>query len=259
MTNKSVVIINSLKVPQIKKILLYEMKFLVPNYSCLQNPWLGGYQPQITVLSVLNWICWTPTNKIPGYATAPAEDPRLLACDAVSLGEQFPTFHKITMFLSLRSCSPLNAKMKALWFFKMLGSTHPATQHHNPENMNPLTLFTKLQPPPPIFWTMWIWEQHNQIHTELQSEVIWTNTWQCCSRLCTVAIRCAFSTYKSFTRMSARARRSICVKIKHSITTTSHNNLSTYLLDSLDCSLFHINRIKLSLLYLAEYTVRFIP
>jgi len=21
------------------------MKFLVPNYSCLQNPWLGGYGP----------------------------------------------------------------------------------------------------------------------------------------------------------------------------------------------------------------------
>jgi hypothetical protein len=36
------------------------MKFLVPNYSCLQNPWLGGYRPQIPVLSVLNWICWTP-------------------------------------------------------------------------------------------------------------------------------------------------------------------------------------------------------
>ena len=36
------------------------MKFLVPNYSCLQNPWLGGYHPQIPVLSVLNWICWPP-------------------------------------------------------------------------------------------------------------------------------------------------------------------------------------------------------
>jgi len=38
-----------------KKILLgvYEMKFLVPNYSCLQNPWLGGYRLQIPVLSVL--------------------------------------------------------------------------------------------------------------------------------------------------------------------------------------------------------------
>ena len=29
------------------------MKFLVPNYSCLQNPWIGGYRPQIPVLSVL--------------------------------------------------------------------------------------------------------------------------------------------------------------------------------------------------------------
>ena len=54
MTNKLIVIINSLKVPKIKKILLYEMKFLVPNYSCLQNPGLGGYRPQIPVLSVLS-------------------------------------------------------------------------------------------------------------------------------------------------------------------------------------------------------------
>jgi len=45
MANKLVVIINSLKVPKIKKILLYEMKFLVPNYSCLQNPWLWGLPP----------------------------------------------------------------------------------------------------------------------------------------------------------------------------------------------------------------------
>ena len=60
MKNKLVVIINSLKVPKIKKVLLYEMKFLVPNYSCLKNPWLRGYRPQIPVLSVLNWICWTP-------------------------------------------------------------------------------------------------------------------------------------------------------------------------------------------------------
>jgi hypothetical protein len=53
MTNKLVVIINSLKVPKIKKILPYEMKFFLPNYSCLQNPWLGGYRPQIPDLSVL--------------------------------------------------------------------------------------------------------------------------------------------------------------------------------------------------------------
>ena len=69
MTNKFV-IINNLKVPKIKKMLLYEMKFLIPNYSFLQNPWLGGYCSQIPVLSV-NWICWTPppSNKIPAYAT----------------------------------------------------------------------------------------------------------------------------------------------------------------------------------------------
>jgi hypothetical protein len=53
MTNKLVVIINSLKLPKIKKILLYEIKFLVPNYSCLQNPYLGGYRPQIPVLSAV--------------------------------------------------------------------------------------------------------------------------------------------------------------------------------------------------------------
>ena len=45
MTKTLVVIINSLKVPKIKKILLHEMKFLVLNYSCLQNPWIGGYAP----------------------------------------------------------------------------------------------------------------------------------------------------------------------------------------------------------------------
>jgi len=74
MTNKLVVIINSRKVPKINKILLYEMKFLVPNYSCLQNLWLGGYRPQIPVLSVLcpqlNLLNTPPPRKkIPGYAT----------------------------------------------------------------------------------------------------------------------------------------------------------------------------------------------
>ena len=52
-TNKLVVIINSLKVPKITKMLLYEIKFLVPNYSCLQNPWLGGYRPPDPLFSVL--------------------------------------------------------------------------------------------------------------------------------------------------------------------------------------------------------------
>ena len=38
MANKLAAIINSVKVPKIKEILIYEMRFLVPNYSCLQNP-----------------------------------------------------------------------------------------------------------------------------------------------------------------------------------------------------------------------------
>ena len=70
MTNKLVVIIN--KVPKIKKVLPSEMKFLVPNYSCLQIPWLRATAPQIPILSVLgpqlnlfNHLL----NKIPGYAT----------------------------------------------------------------------------------------------------------------------------------------------------------------------------------------------
>ena len=52
------------------------MKFLVANHSCLQNPWLGGYRPQIPVLYVLcpqlNLLNPPPPprNKIPGYAIA---------------------------------------------------------------------------------------------------------------------------------------------------------------------------------------------
>ena len=68
MTDKLVVIINSLKVPKIKRILLYEMKFLVPIYSCLQNPWLVGYRPRSPF--PLSWTEFVepppPPNKIPG-------------------------------------------------------------------------------------------------------------------------------------------------------------------------------------------------
>jgi hypothetical protein len=41
------------------------MKFLVPSYSCLQNPWLGGCGPRspFSLSSVLTWICWTPPPK----------------------------------------------------------------------------------------------------------------------------------------------------------------------------------------------------
>ena len=70
MTNKLVVIINSLKVPKIKKILLYEMKFLVPNYSCLQISWLPLPDPRsLCPPSSTEFIEPTPPKKIPGYAT----------------------------------------------------------------------------------------------------------------------------------------------------------------------------------------------
>jgi len=66
-TNKSVVIINSLKIPKIKKMLLYEMKFFVPNYSCLQNPWQGSYCHQIPFsLSSTEFVEPPPPEQNPG-------------------------------------------------------------------------------------------------------------------------------------------------------------------------------------------------
>jgi len=72
MINKLVVIINSLKLSKIKNILLYKIKFLLPNYGCLQNPWLGGYRPQdpCSLCPKLNLLNPHPPNKIPVYATA---------------------------------------------------------------------------------------------------------------------------------------------------------------------------------------------
>ena len=52
------------------------MKFLAPNYSCFQNPWLGDYRPQIPVLCLLSSTEFVESllaKKIPGYATASAE------------------------------------------------------------------------------------------------------------------------------------------------------------------------------------------
>ena len=71
MTDKLVVIINSLKVPKIKKILLYEMKFLVSNYSCLQNPMTRGLPPPDprSFCPQLNLLTPPLPNKIPWYAT----------------------------------------------------------------------------------------------------------------------------------------------------------------------------------------------
>jgi len=94
MTNKLVVIINSFKVPKIKTILLYEMKFLVPNYNCLQNPmtrWLPPPDPRSSVLcpqlNLLKPPLPSRPNEIPGYATGfPKED---LLPDSASRDNKF--------------------------------------------------------------------------------------------------------------------------------------------------------------------------
>ena len=53
------------------------MKFLVPNYSCLQNPWLGGLPPpdplSLCPVSSTAFIEPPPRNKIPGYATGDSQ------------------------------------------------------------------------------------------------------------------------------------------------------------------------------------------
>ena len=46
------------------------MKFLVPNYGCVQNPQLGGYPRSLCPLSSTEFV-ETPPNKIPGYAIVP--------------------------------------------------------------------------------------------------------------------------------------------------------------------------------------------
>ena len=50
------------------------MKFLVPNYSCLQDPWLGGLPPpdprSLCPLSSTEFVeSPPPPKKIPGYST----------------------------------------------------------------------------------------------------------------------------------------------------------------------------------------------
>jgi hypothetical protein len=103
------------------------MKFLVPNYSFLQNPWLGGYHLQIPVLSVLGpqlKLLNPPTNKIPGHPTdsrstshqklAPValvsamdgEPLGLLATEMWVLQLQMQTVHRGNGVLSLYSAAP---------------------------------------------------------------------------------------------------------------------------------------------------------
>jgi len=73
MANKSVVIINNLKVPKIKKILLYEMIFLVPKLQLPPEPLTRGLLPpdphSLCPLSSTEFVD-PPPEKTPGYATA---------------------------------------------------------------------------------------------------------------------------------------------------------------------------------------------
>ena len=95
MTNKLVVIINSLKVPKIKTIL--------PNYSCLQNPWLGGYRPPdprfLCPLSSTEFVNLPSPNKIPWYATAvcapPPQPPGTDSCLSSYFEERCCRSHKV--------------------------------------------------------------------------------------------------------------------------------------------------------------------
>jgi hypothetical protein len=68
-TNKLVVMIDSIKVPKIKKILLYEMKFHVRNCSCLQNPTNRGLTPpdppSLCPLSSTEFVEHTPHHHHP--------------------------------------------------------------------------------------------------------------------------------------------------------------------------------------------------
>jgi len=94
------------------------MKFLLPNYSCLQNPWLEATAPRspFSLSSVLNWICWPPPphppNKIPGYATARARFLHLEFITVVMFNEghewitsrNSSTFSKTTYSANLINC-----------------------------------------------------------------------------------------------------------------------------------------------------------
>ena len=138
MTNKLVLIINSLKVPKIKKILLYEIKFLVPNYSCLQNPWLGGLPPpdhhSLCSLSSIEFVePLSRPNKIPGYAT-------VSQCTLVSSSQ--PLVTRVFTCLLLLLCFVL-IECKELQYFTK-------------------TLNWRIQQITPRFWTL-LAREHNSI------------------------------------------------------------------------------------------------
>jgi hypothetical protein len=62
------------------------------------------------------------------------EDPHLLGCDSVLLGERFPMFQR-NMVPSLHNSRSSPLKTATLSSFKMSGNNHPTTQHHMPDNL----------------------------------------------------------------------------------------------------------------------------
>ena len=119
------------------------MKFLVRNYSCLQNPWLRGYRPQIPVLSVLcpqlNLLNpLPPPKKIPGYATE--EDHR--NCQAEMHTSPIPNFCMSSLsYGSVEFLSDNRRHVRNKKSYKLAeqgARTHTHTHTHNlykPQNL----------------------------------------------------------------------------------------------------------------------------
>ena len=64
-TNKLVVIINSLKYQKFRKFYYMNWNFLYQTTAASRTPDYGATAPRspFSLSSVLNWICWTPTEK----------------------------------------------------------------------------------------------------------------------------------------------------------------------------------------------------
>jgi hypothetical protein len=109
------------------------MKFLVPNYSCLQNSWLGGYCPQIPILSVLcpqlNLLN-PPLNKIPGYATATNKPTKHTTHQSTEHPNNQPT-HQPTP----SSSSPANQEIPCLLW-------NPRLHYHDHKSFSIVPIFS---------------------------------------------------------------------------------------------------------------------
>ena len=65
MTNNLVIIINNLKVPKIKKVYYMKWNFLYQITVASRTPdkWATAPRSPFSMSSVLNWICWTPSEQ----------------------------------------------------------------------------------------------------------------------------------------------------------------------------------------------------